>query len=221
MNIEVSGPTRGVGATISWSGNIIGRGSQTITASDGLQEVLIQRTLDDLGIIDSSFHLRQSDGGTIVLWRYGNDFGLNIFGRYYALLIAGIVGPKYEASLASLKMMAESLPTSDFSDLDVEQILIAPTDIAFKATSSEPLAAAISDALGKAYFDVLSFIDEHGLQEAGAPLSISRAFTGSELRFDAGIPVRGVQPDTPASQDAGQLGKTYGGPLRRAKHSGS
>ena len=50
IGIEVSGPTRGVGATISWSGNIIGHGSQTITVSDGLQEVLIQRTLDDLGV---------------------------------------------------------------------------------------------------------------------------------------------------------------------------
>ncbi len=221
IGIEYSGPTRGVGATISWSGNIIGVGSQTITASDGQQEVLIQRTLDDLGVIDSRFLLRHSDGGTIVLWLYRNDFGLNIFGRYYALLIDGMVGPKYEASLASLKMMAESLPPSDFSDLEIEQILVAPTDIAFKTTSSGPLAAAISDALGKAYFDVLSFIDEHGLQEAGAPISISRAFTGSELRFDAGIPVRGVVPDTPRSQDAIQLGRTYGGPVIRAKHSGS
>ena len=67
--------------------------------------MLIQRTLEDLGIIESSFHLRQSEGGTIVLWLYRNDFGLNIFGRYYALLIDGIVGPKYEASLANLKMM--------------------------------------------------------------------------------------------------------------------
>jgi effector-binding domain-containing protein len=221
IRLEISGPARGAGASISWSGNIIGRGSQTITASEDLQEVLIQRTLDDLGVIDTSFHLTESDHGTRVIWRYKNDFGLNIFGRYYALLVDGIVGPKYEASLASLKTMAESLPHSDFSDLDVEQILVAPTDIAFKATSSEPLAAAISDELGKAYFDVLSFIDEHGLQEAGAPISISRAFTGSELRFDAGIPVRGVVRDTPDSQDAVQLGRTYGGPVIRAKHSGS
>jgi len=221
LRLELTGPDRGVGAMMRWSGNIIGQGSQIITESEALQTVVIQRTLEDLGIVETSFHLTETQSGTNVLWRYENDFGRNIFGRYYALMLDDIIGSRYETSLVSLKAMAESLPPSDFSDLVIEQIFVAPTDIAFIETSSEPLAAAISDAMGKAYFSVLSFIDEHGLQEDGAPLSISRAFDGSELRFDAGIPVRGVVDDTPESQGTVQLGQTYGGPVIRAKHSGS
>jgi effector-binding domain-containing protein len=221
VHLEVTGPPRGTGASIGWDGNIIGKGTQTIIASEALEQVVIKRTLQDLGVIESSFHLSEAESGTSVLWRYENDFGLNIFGRYYALLLDGIVGPKYESSLASLKAMAESLPPADFSDLEVEQILVAPTEIAYIATSSEPLAAAISEAMGKAYFSILSFIDEYGLQEAGAPLSISRAFIGSELRFDVGIPVRGTVKNTLGSQNEVQLGRTYGGSVIRAKHSGS
>jgi effector-binding domain-containing protein len=174
-----------------------------------------------MGDIDTSFWLTETEIGTTVLWRYENDFGRNIFGRYYGLLLGGIVGADFEEGLASLKAMAESLPSADFSDLQVEQIVVTAADIAYMETSSEPLAAAISEAMGNAYFAVLNFMDRHGLQEAGAPLSISRAFDGSELRFDAGIPVRGITDTTPRVQDSVRLGRTYGGAVIRVIHRGS
>ena len=67
-------------------------------------------------------------------------------------------------SLASLKLMAEGLPKADFSDMEIEHIVVEATDIAFQATSSVPEAAAISDAMGRAYFNILGFIDENNLQ---------------------------------------------------------
>ena len=200
---------------------IIGNGNQTIIASDPLESIVTHLSLQDIGDIDVSYWLTETDLGTGVRWRYEHNFGRNIFGRYYGLFLDSIVGPDYEQDLTGLKAMAESLPPSDFSDLDVEHIVVAPVDIAYIETSSEPLAAAISEAMGKAYFGVLNFIDAHDLQEAGAPLSISRAFDGAELRFDAGIPVRGIMENTPRIQDAVRLGETYGGAVIRVRHLGS
>ena len=77
-----------------------------------------------------------------------------------------------EKGLASLKSMAEGLPSADFSDIEIEHIVVEATDIAYQPTSSVPEASAISDAMGKAFFNILGFIDENKLQEAGAPLSI-------------------------------------------------
>ena len=219
--VDISGPTRGVGATMTWSGNIIGSGTQVIVSSEPLQKITTRLSLQDIGDIDTSFLLTATEFGTTVLWRYENDFGRNIFARYYGLLLDGIVGADYELELASLKAMAESLPPTDFADLEVEHIVVTATDIAYMETSSEPLAAAISEAMGNAYFAILNFMDRHGLQEAGAPLSISRAFDGSELRFDAGIPVRGILATTPRVQDSVRLGRTYGGAAIRVKHQGS
>lgn len=219
--IDISGPTRGVGATMTWSGNIIGNGTQVIVRSEPLQSIVTRLSLQDMGDIDTSFWLTETEFGTEVLWRYENDFGRNIFGRYYGLLLDGIVGDDYEQGLASLKTMAESLPPADFSDLELEHIVVTATDIAYMETSSEPLAAAISEAMGNAYFAILNFMDRHGLQDAGAPLSISRAFDGSELRFDAGIPVRGIMATTPRVEDSVRLGNTYGGPVIRVTHQGS
>ena len=119
------------------------------------------------------------------------DFGFNLVGRYFGMIIEGAVGDDYEKGLASLKSMAEGLPRADFSDIEIEHIVVEATDIAYQPTSSVPEASAISDAMGKAFFAILGFIDENKLQEAGAPLSITSAFSGSELRFNAAIPVRG------------------------------
>lgn len=217
----IDGARRGVGASMSWSGNVIGKGSQTIVESVPFERVVTTVTHNDTGRARSSIELTDTGDGTTLRWRYEQDFGRNIFGRYYGLLLDGIVGRDFEAGLSNLRRMAESLPPSDFSDIEVEHMVVEAIDIAYMPTSSEPLAQAISEALGDAYFRVLSFIDEHGLREAGAPISISRAFSGAELRFDAGVPVRGITDSTPRSQDSVRLGKSYGGPVIRVKHQGS
>ena len=110
---------------------------------------------------------------------------------------------------------------ADFSDLEIEQIQVEAQTIAYVPTSSLPDPAAISEAMGDAYFEILTYIDRHGLTEAGAPMSIMRSFTGARLSFDAAIPVRG---DTEAAaQDATtvRIGKTYAGPVIRVRHVGS
>ena len=78
-----------------------------------------------------------------------------------------------------------------------------------------------SDAMRTAYFDVLTFIEEQGLEENGPPLSITRVYSGSSLIFDAAIPVRGVTESTPADRGNVKLGSTYAGPAVRVRHQGS
>jgi effector-binding domain-containing protein len=84
-----------------------------------------------------------------------------------------------------------------------------------------PEAAAISEALGNAYFELLNFIDKYELHEAGAPMSVSGSFSGSELQFDAAIPVRGLDDDTARNNSGVQIGRSYAGRVIRVKHVGS
>jgi effector-binding domain-containing protein len=123
--------------------------------------------------------------------------------------------------LTNLRILAESLPSADFSDLEIEHLIVEPVEIAYLPTHSRPEASAMSEAMGAAYFEVLKFIDANGLQDAGAPLSITKTFVGAELLFDAGIPVRGVTNDTPRRDNGVRLGSTYGGPVIRIRHVGS
>jgi effector-binding domain-containing protein len=167
------------------------------------------------------FDIGREDGATRVRWGFVHDHGINLVGRYFALPLSGVVRRELETGIAALKELAESLPRTDFGDLDVEHLVVDAQEIAYLPTTSPPEAAAISDAMGKAFFEILSFIDAHGLAENGAPMSIVRGYVGSQLRFDAAIPVRGVTDTTPRAGNAVRIGQSYSGPAIRIRHTGS
>jgi effector-binding domain-containing protein len=215
-----SGPPAGVGALLTWDGQIIGRGSQTITESEPYERVSSRIVLNDDVEATGTFMLSDEDGMTKVTWSYERDFGFNLAGRYFGLLLDGIHGPKLEAGLARLSSLAERLPRADFSDLEVERIVVEALDIAYLRTTSPPDASAMSEAMRESFFDILSFIDRHKLKEAGAPMSVTLTFSGAELVFDAAIPVRGITATTPRNETV-KIGATYEGPVIRVRHIGS
>jgi effector-binding domain-containing protein len=219
-NIDISGPARGVSASIYWEGHIIGQGRQIITESVPNEKITVQVELGDQAPATSTFSLMSEDGVTRVSWRQETDHGFDLISRYLSLLRGPVFGREQEEGLARLKELAENLPGADFSDIEIEQLVVEEADIAYLRTTSIPEATAISEAMGEAYFSVLSFIDEHGLDDAGAPLSITRTFSGSELVFDAAIPVRGLSATTPRAGESVKIGTTYAGPVIRVKHIG-
>jgi len=216
-----SGANRGEGAIVSWDGAIIGSGNQIITESRPYEYVGVGINRDESGEARSWFRLTPGVGTTIITWGFEADYGINIVGRYFAPMLGGVVARDYQDGLAALKDLAESLPAADFSDIEIEHIVVEASDIALLSTTSRPEPAAISEALGKAYFRILTFIDDNGLFDAGAPLSIARDFSGSELSFDAAIPVRGLTDDTPREGAGVSVGQTYAGPVIRVRHIGS
>lgn len=169
----------------------------------------------------STMELDETGEGTRVHWTLETDFGANLAARYAGLFFEGRAGDVLAGGLSELETLAESLPRADWSTTAIERLVVEPVDIAFLSATSLPNAAAISEAMGEAYFEVLGFIDRHNLEEAGAPLSISRRFRGSEFVFDAAIPVSGVTGATPRTENGIRLGQTYGGQVVRARHVGS
>ena len=215
-----SGNIRGAGATVTWDGTVLGSGTQTITESRPYEYVEIAMNPGETGEARSWFRLEPGVGTTMVHWGFEADYGMNIVGRYFASMLGSVVARDYEAGLAGLKELAESLPRGDFSDVEIEHLVVEPIEIAYLPTHSRPEPAATADALGTAYVEILNFIDDNGLQEAGAPLSITRTFVGAELLFDAGIPVRGVTDATPRDGPGVKIGETYGGAVIRVRHVG-
>jgi effector-binding domain-containing protein len=219
--IEFTGPPRGTGAGISWRGQIVGQGLQVISDSRPFEYVTMKVDTGDGNEATISFAIGTTDDLTRVLWSWERDYGWNIFARLFSFVQDRIIGSEMEQDLVNLVSLAESLPRADFSDLEVEHIVVEPIDIAYLRTTSIPEATAISEAMGDSYFDILGFIDEFGLLEAGAPMSITRAFSGSELVFDAAIPVRGLTDATPRNSRAVKIGQTYAGSVIRVRHVGS
>lgn len=219
--VVYSGPRRGEGAAMTWDGAIVGAGTMVIGESRPYEHVRYVINAGETGAAESWFDLRRGSVSTAVTWSFSTDYGFNVAARYFGLVFAGVVERDYTAGLERLKQLAESLPRADFSDLEIESIVVEPLDIAYLPTTAAPEPGAISEAMGDAYFEILGFIDRHGLSEAGAPLSITRSFSGAELLFDAAIPVRGITDATPRDGTTVRIGKTYGGSVIRVRHVGS
>ena len=219
--IDISGPPSGVGATISWTGRVIGQGRQSITESLPFERIVSEIASDREVKATIEVLLQDVGGKTRVTWRWHRHFGLNLAGRYFGLFLDGIHGPQLEQDLSRLAAMAERLPPANFSDLEIEHINVEASDIAYVTTTSEPDAASMSGAMSDSFFDILDFIKRHGLEEVGAPLSIARAFSGARLVFDAGIPVRGLTDRTPRTENVVKIGTTYEGSVIRARHVGA
>ena len=216
-----SGPTRGEGATVTWDGAIIGSGTQSIVESRPFEYVGIVMNPGEPGEAKSWFRLEPGTGTTIIHWGFEADHGLNIVGRYFASMLGGVVARDYEAGLVNLEELAESLPAADFGDIEIEHLIVEPVDIAYLSARSRREPGATAEAMGNAYFEILNFIDENDLQDAGAPLAITRTFSGADLLFDAAIPVRGITDETPQDGPGVRIGKTYGGAVIRVRHIGS
>ncbi|MGB5333691.1 MAG: SRPBCC family protein [Woeseiaceae bacterium] len=221
VRILYSGSGSGVGATMSWDGAIVGSGTQTIVESKPYDHIGIVMNPGEPGEARSMFDLAAGTGTTIVSWRFEADYGMNLVARYFAPMLGRIVARDYESGLASLNELAESLPSADFGDTEIEHMTVEAAEIAYLPATSRPEPAAMSEAMGDAYFQVLNFIDANDLQVAGAPMSIMRTFSGAELMFDAAIPVRGVTASTPRDEATVKIGLTQAGPVIRVKHIGS
>lgn len=221
VRIVYSGPNRGVGATITWDGLVVGTGTQVITESIPYEHITTTINPGGPGEAKSWFDFVDTGRSTYLDWSFEVDYGYNIVGRFAALLLTDIIRRDYEHGLASLKNIAESLPRADFSDLEIERLVVEAKEIAYLSAASPPDPASVSEAMGRAYFRILNFIDKHGLANAGAPLSITRSFSGSNLLFDAAIPVQGVTDATPRNEAGVKIGATHAGTVIRAKHLGS
>jgi len=218
---QFSGPRHGEGASVRFTTATGERGRQIVLASDPFRTVVTEVEIEGSPPFRSAFTLDTVEGRTRVIWTCDADLGLDLLERYSRPIFRGRISNSYESGLASLRTMAESLPRADFSDVEIVHLVVTPQTIAYVTKNSRPSAAAISEAMGEAFFDVLRFIDRHGLREAGPPLSISRTFSGARLVFDAGVPVAGVTEDTPQSGNGVRLGQSYGGPAIRVAHTGS
>jgi effector-binding domain-containing protein len=216
------GPDFGVGSKLSWTATEPReeQGSQTIVASTPYERIDAEIDFGSQGSAQTAYLLRPEDAGTNLTWSFDTDFGLNILGRYWGLLLDRQLGPMYAQGLANLKRIAEDLPKVDWSGVEIGITEVPSKTIAYFTGSSGTAAEEIGAALGAAYGRVAMFVSANGLQMDGQPLAIANFWDERGYGFDAGIPVsgtpaRGAGPDSPV-----RMGETYGGRVVRAVHVG-
>ncbi len=110
----ISGPPAGEGARHQWHSDnpSVGSGSQEIILSEAPVRVQMQVQFSGFASDNiSTFTLSPESQGTRVTWSYRTDVGNQLLGRYFLLLLEGMLGPQYEKGLMRLKMLLEMSST--------------------------------------------------------------------------------------------------------------
>lgn len=222
----ISGPEAGVGARMSWVGEpqLVGSGWQEIVGSKPYEKIDIKLDFDAQGIADTGFTLVEQGDGTEVTWFFDSDLteGVNLLdsflARYFGLLFDRWVGGDYEMGLANLKDYAESLPVSDFSQLEIERVSATAQRILYVTTDSSQDPADIAIAMAEAYVEISGFMNRAGIVMSGQPMAITRAWEEGSYQFDAAIPVEFIPPNLTGNIESGLSPE---GPAVRAVHHGA
>jgi hypothetical protein len=99
---ELSSPSAGVGATMSWDDPQWGQGVVTLTEV-GPDEVAYEVRVEDGSLrTRGRIHLTPREGGTRVVWLEEGDFGWNPLLSWFALGMDRIQGAELEKSLDAL-----------------------------------------------------------------------------------------------------------------------
>lgn len=208
---DISGSPSGAGARLEWTGDprLTGKGSQEIIESQPWSLVRSRLKFDQQGEATTYFALAEAARGTRLTWGFdtdvtaGQSLVAGLMARYFGLLFDRWIGGDYEAGLARLKTLAESLPNVDFSDLEVAVLDVAPVDILFIQSNSSQAPENIAEAMAEAYREIMDFMTANGIAMAAQPMTITRAWNESGYAFDAAIPV--------VMQEAAPTGKVQTG----------
>lgn len=110
MQVEFSGPEKGVGASMSWSSSKVGDGAQRVIVSERDRRVVTELEFDGKKGGEAEFELVPQGASTQVIWRFRSDFGANPVARYFGLLIDRMLGEQFETGLAKLGGLVQDLP---------------------------------------------------------------------------------------------------------------
>jgi carbon monoxide dehydrogenase subunit G len=102
-----SGPDEGVGASVSWTSEGSGSGSQTIVASEPPSRIETQLDFGEMGQPTADWRFEPNGSGTTVTWGMTGS-ATGPLGGYFASMMDGMLGPDYEDGLARLKKVVES-----------------------------------------------------------------------------------------------------------------
>lgn len=215
-----TGPEEGPGAKVAWTSDNpqVGTGSQEIINARPCEQVDQKLEFAGQGEATSTYRIVAEGGKVRVTWSFDATFGGDLVGRYFGLVMDGMVGPDFEQGLLDLQRLVAALPPADITGLLVERLTLDPLPFAYVTTTCP--RTEVGHALGTAYDQVQQYATAHDLKLTGAPLAIYTGATEATYTIDAGVRLVAAPP-TPAPDPDVHIGSSPAGLMLKVVHRGS
>jgi effector-binding domain-containing protein len=186
---NLTGSPSGVGSKLSWTGNkSVGTGSNEIIESTLNSHIKTELYFGkDEHPAYATISLKENNNSTFVTWSLENDFGYNVFYRYFGFVLEDMIAPDYEKGLSNLKKHVEGLPLHDYSEVE---IVNTTAELVYVLESKTSIAhEEITESIGTAFGKIMSFMTANNIKQTGSPKIISISTTNNMYHFLAAIPV--------------------------------
>lgn len=114
MLLSYEGPDAGVGARYNWFSDHpnVGNGSLTITDSKVNERIDTKMQFEGQDDGFGYYLFEETPEGTKITWSMEADMGYNPVGRYFGLMLDGMIGPDFEKGLENMRAVLEQ-PTAE------------------------------------------------------------------------------------------------------------
>jgi len=183
----------GQGAWYTWAGNDeVKSGKLTILESNDNASIKTQLEFEGMGDGNNgTWSFEETEEGVKVTWGFDGDMSQPIIiGRYFGLMMDGMLGPDFEKGLENIKSICENMEseTSDMaSTVDIEIVDLAGTDVVtITETTSQ---AKVGELLAQLYAELKAYIEENGGTMNGAPFAVYHQWSEEGVKLEAGFPI--------------------------------
>lgn len=218
MHQTTEGAREGVGARLDWSGNDkVGSGSQLIVASTLDRSVISNIDFGKMGTAKSSLLLIPQGPSTRITWTLDMDMGAAPVGRYFGLMMDGMIGKDFDRGLGKLKTLVEEMPNVDIAGVVVSTVTLSASPMLVVRETASLETASISKAYADGYAQIGKFMLKNKLRQNGAPRGIDVGMTATTLTFEAGMP---IEPAGVGGGDNVRVVQSYAGKALKTTHVG-
>ena len=206
----------GVGSTHYWSSEVeeVGEGQMQIIESEEYSRIKTELKFKGMDWLSyGTWNFEENGDVTKVTWAMDADMGMNLKGRFFGLMMDGMVGPKFEQGLAGIREIAESM--AEKAVIQVEEASIdAP--IWYLGITDSVDAEGMKTLHETLFAELEDFMKENDIQEVSAPLAVYFSWDEAKTVLQCGVPVQ----DSVATTGRIEMGKIGPGPVVITTHYG-
>ncbi len=188
MSIEYSGPESGKGAKYCWDGDpdLVGKGCLSIVEATPNESIKTLLEFEGMTPGNGSWKFEKVSDGVSVSWSMKSDLGQPfVIGKYFGLMMDGMIGPDFESGLSAMKEFTEALPTYS---IEIKEDMIPPITFIYVRDSADMnmIGPKMDEMAGK----MDAYLKKNNLSNSGIPFAIWHK-VGEVFEFSFAMPVAG------------------------------
>ena len=184
LKITYAGATMGVGATYSWKGKKMGKGSLTIEKSEPYRSIQNKLDFGPQGKVVGLWQFKKLNDSVCVTWSVTMLHLKYPFGRWLGLMMKSGMKPLLNKGLHQMKLFVEK--QNPLAVIKEDSLTSQPVLLINDSTTLQ----GIDNLLGKNFGKLMQYTRKHHISIAGAPFAIYYNWNPQGMiHMGAGLPI--------------------------------